>query len=150
MPSNLAKYDEEKLCMGDNSLTNFHISSKTSYYLDWSLSVHIRDWEGHAPCAIGASKSIVAHWGSLSMRPCVPCKFWLIILLFLVSIKVVFYFVMILSLSLLIVNFPLMAIPWFSLSIFVHFGLEIAYHTRWYFLVICYTMRMVSVYDFYL
>ena len=32
-------------------------------------------------------KSIVAHWGLLSMRPCAPCKFWFIILLFHVSIK---------------------------------------------------------------
>jgi hypothetical protein len=63
-----------------------------------------RDWEGHAPCPIGTSKSIVAHWGPLSMRPCAPCKLWLIILLFHVSIKVV--------------NFPLMVVPWFSLSIF--------------------------------
>ena len=31
-----------------------------------------------------------------------------------------------------------------------HFGLEIAYHTPWYFLVISYTKRMVSVYNFYL
>ena len=52
-----------------------------------------KDWEGHVPCTIGASKSIVAHWGPLSMCPCAPCKFWLIILLFHVSIKVVFYFV---------------------------------------------------------
>ena len=45
------------------------------------------------PCTIGTSKSIVAHWGLLSMRSCTPCTFWLIILLFHVSIKVVFYFV---------------------------------------------------------
>jgi hypothetical protein len=37
-----------------------------------------RDWEGHMPCAIGTSKSIVAHWGPLSMHPCAPCKLWLI------------------------------------------------------------------------
>jgi hypothetical protein len=47
----------------------------------------------HASCAIGASKSIVAHWDPLSMRPCAPCKLWLIILLFHVSIKVFFNFV---------------------------------------------------------
>ena len=70
------------------------------------------------PCAVGASKSIVAHWGPLSMRPCAPCKFWLIILLFHVSIKVVFYFVSWFCQSSLVVNFPLMAVPWFSLSMF--------------------------------
>jgi hypothetical protein len=32
----------------------------------------------------------------------------------------------------------------------VHFGLEIAYHTPYYFSVIRYNKRMVSVYDFYL
>jgi hypothetical protein len=32
----------------------------------------------------------------------------------------------------------------------VHFGLEIAYHTPYYFSVIGYNKRMVSVYDFYL
>ena len=31
-----------------------------------------------------------------------------------------------------------------------NFGLEIAYHTPWYFSVISYTKRMISVYDFYL
>jgi hypothetical protein len=41
-------------------------------------TAQFRDWKGHAPCAIGASKSIVAHWGPLSMRPCARCKFWLI------------------------------------------------------------------------
>ena len=75
-----------------------------------------RDWEGHAPCTIGTSKSIVAHWGLLSMHPCAPCKFWLIILLFHVSIKVVFYFVSWFCQSSLVVNFPLMVVPWFSLT----------------------------------
>ena len=32
-------------------------------------------------------------WGPLSMHPCAPGKFWLLILLFHVFIKVVFYFV---------------------------------------------------------
>jgi hypothetical protein len=89
--------------------------------LDFFFSQEIRpprDWEGHAPCAIGASKSIVAHWGLLSMRPCAPCKFWLIILLFHVSISRFLFCVVSVSLSSLVVNFPLLAVPWFSLSMF--------------------------------
>jgi hypothetical protein len=92
---------------------------KQSNILILSINKKIRLSQGLGrPRAIGASKSIVAHWGLLSMRPCAHCKFWLIILLFHVSIKVVFYFVSFFCQSSLIVNFPLMAVPWFSLSMF--------------------------------
>jgi hypothetical protein len=37
MPSNLAKYDEEKLCIGDNSLTIFHISLQKHHIISTDL-----------------------------------------------------------------------------------------------------------------
>jgi hypothetical protein len=48
---------------------NSHADEKHREIRMVKVNVIFRDWEGHSPCAVGTSKSIVAHWGPLSMRP---------------------------------------------------------------------------------
>jgi hypothetical protein len=44
------------------------LTTKLNYMYLNTTNIWPRDWEGHVPCTIGTSKSIVAHWGPLSQK----------------------------------------------------------------------------------